>query len=280
MAAKQKTKFNGRAFTSLYISFSGIIMVLSGIILYLAPAGRIAKWTRIYILGLEKADWQSVHTIFTFIFVIAGAFHIWYNWKPLVSYFRRKLQQKIVLRKELFASFVVTLLLFVITLFNVPPFSSVMDLGEYLSDSWSTRQTEPPVPHAESMTFAELAKAIDRPVESLLGMLKKENIVAEKEDVLKKVAEKHHLTPMELFAKMKAVKTPSTSSPYAGKGLGRKTLAEACPELKVELSKAVQALREKGIDASAEQTIKDIASQAALTPLDIMEIINPSDKGF
>ncbi len=280
MATKQNIKFNGRAFTSLYISFSGIIMALSGIILYLAPAGRIAKWSRIYILGMEKADWQAVHTVFTFMFIIAGAFHIWYNWKPLVSYFRRKLQQKIVLRKELFASFTVTALLFVATLFNVPPFSSIMELGESLSDSWSTEQTEPPVPHAEAMTFVELAKAVDRPVDGLLEMLRKENIAAQKEEVLKDVAEKYNLTPMELFARMKAVKTPSASSPYAGKGLGRKTLAEVCPELKVELPKALQALREKGIEASAEQTIKDIASQAALTPLDIMEIINPSSKGY
>ncbi len=255
-------------------------MVLSGIILYIAPAGRVAKWSRIYILGMEKADWQAVHTIFTFIFIIAGIFHLWYNWKPLVSYFRHKIQQKVVLRKELFASFSVTLLLFIVTLFNIPPFSSVMELGEYFTESWATEQTEPPVPHAEAMTFAELSKAIDRPVEELLNSLKNENIIAKKEDVLKDVAERHHITPMELFAKMKTVKKASASSPYAGRGLGRKTLADACKELNVKLPKALQSLQKKGISATAEQSIKDIADRADVAPLDIMEIINPENKGL
>ena len=74
-------KFNRRAFISLYIVISFLIMTVSGLILFLAPPGRIANWTDLTIIGLTKSQWQTLHTVFTFLFVIAAAFHIYYNWR-------------------------------------------------------------------------------------------------------------------------------------------------------------------------------------------------------
>lgn len=230
MDTKKQKKFNWRAFVSLYVTFSFIIMVISGIVLYLSPAGRIAKWTHVYILGLEKESWQAIHIIFTFLFVIAGGFHIWYNWKPFTSYLRTKIQQNISLRKELFTSSLVVLFLLVATLANIPPFSTVIEFGETLTDSWATEQTEPPVPHAESMTFVELAAAIDKPVEGLMENLHNSGISANKNEIVKDVATRNDLTPLEVFEKMKTVKTVSPSSPYAGRGLGRKACGK-CAQL-------------------------------------------------
>jgi len=83
-----RTKFSWRAFTSLYIILSFIIIIISGIILYIAPPGRIAKWAYISILGLEKAQWQALHTIFTFLFIIANCFHLYFNWNSFLSYLK------------------------------------------------------------------------------------------------------------------------------------------------------------------------------------------------
>jgi hypothetical protein len=279
MANRTKKKFNWRAFTSLYITFSFIIMTLSGIILFISPAGRIAKWTHLYILGLEKDSWQAIHIIFTFLFIIAGGFHIWYNWKPFVAYLRTKMQQKISLRKELFASFIVTGLLIAFTLLNLPPFSSVIELGEELTDSWSTEQTEPPLPHAESMTFRELGQAIQQSPKDLISKLAENNVVAQPDEIVQDVANRHNLTPMEIFEKMKVVKKSETSNPYAGRGLGRKSMQEICQTVNIDLDKALLMLKEKGFEASAEMKLKDIAAQYDVTPLYFMEIINPGNAG-
>lgn len=279
MNSNAKKKFNWKAFISLYISFSFIIMIVSGVILYLAPAGRIAKWTHIYILGLEKDAWQAIHIIFTFLFIIASGFHIWYNWKPFVSYLRNKMQQKFSLRKELIASFLITMLLFVFTLLELPPFSSLIELGEDLTDSWSTEQTEPPAPHAESMTFDALAKTINKPVEGLLANLNQNNIIAQQDEIVRDVAEKYNLTPMELFKKMKTFKTTDSSSPYSGRGLGRKTMREICKTVQIDLENSLLLLKDNGINAGAEMTLKNIAGEYDMKPIDIMKIINPDKAG-
>ena len=93
-------------------------MIISGVFLYLAPAGRIAKWTHIYILGFEKETWQAIHTIFTYIFIIAGGFHIFYNWKPLMSYLKDRVKRNFTLTKELSASFIITIAVFLFTGWN------------------------------------------------------------------------------------------------------------------------------------------------------------------
>ncbi|KAA3659798.1 MAG: DUF4405 domain-containing protein [Calditrichaeota bacterium] len=279
MDSKKQKKFNWRAFVSLYVTFSFLIMVISGIVLYLSPAGRIAKWTHVYILGLEKESWQAIHIIFTFLFVIAGGFHIWYNWRPFTSYLRTKIQQNISLRKEFFATSFVVLFLLVATLANIPPFSTVIEFGETLTDSWATEQTEPPVPHAESMTFIELAATIDKPVEDLLANLHGSGISAKKNEVVKDVASRNDITPLQVFEKMKTVKVTNASSPYAGRGLGRKNVRDVCSTLQLDLEKSITLLQENGIEANAEMTLKDIAGKYGKKPVDLMEIISPGKAG-
>ena len=212
MANLQSKKINWRSFTSLYIIFSGIFMLLSGIILYLAPAGRVAKWTHLSILGLEKEEWQAIHTIFTFLFIIASGFHLYFNWNVFISYLRKKTKEKFTLKKELILSVLVTIVVFFMALWNTPPFNYVMDFGEYLTESWADDSTEPPVPHAESMTFSELSTAIDMPAEDMLKNLRQNNIKATKDDVIKDVADRNNMTPLELFGKMKTLKKASESS--------------------------------------------------------------------
>ena len=279
MNAYRGKKFSWRAFTSLYMTFSFLVMIISGIILYLAPAGRIAKWTHIYILGLEKEQWQAIHTIFTFIFVIAGGFHLWYNWKPFMSYLRNKWHSTITLRKELYVSTIFTVFIFTFTLLSLPPFSTVMDWGEALTESWESEETEPPVPHAEAMTFNELAQTINKPVESLIASLKAQNIIVKEDEVVKDAAGRYNLSPMELFKKMQTTKARTADSPYAGSGLGRKTLQEVCQTLNINLEDALNRLADNGIEADAQTKLKDIAKAYDKKPIDIMEMINPQSKG-
>ncbi len=274
MTAYRKNRFSWRAFVSLYMTWAGIIMVVSGIILYLAPAGRIAKWTHIYILGLEKSDWQAIHTIFTFLTVIAGGFHLYFNWKPFVSYLKNKFSQSISLRKEFMTTTILSFAIFTLTIWNVPPFSTVMDFGEYLTDSWSSEQNEPPVPHAEEMTIAQLAEEIKQPAAQLTERLQKQGVNATETDVIKKLAEQYDLAPQELFEKMQLQKSASVSS-MAGKGYGRMKLSEICQDLNLSLERALQRLEQKGIRAEGEIVLRDLSEKYDLMPIDILNIIQP-----
>ena len=275
MPANATKKFNWRSFVSLYMTFSGLIIAVSGVILYIAPAGRIAKWTHISILGLEKDQWQSLHTIFTFILVIAAGFHIYYNWKPLISYLRTRFQQKITLRKEMWLSTIVTIFIFALVLVNVPPFSSVMDLGESIKDTWATEENEPPVPHAEEMTLKELADAVKQQPGQLVANLAAKGITASAEDLVKDLAERQNITPMELYNLMQlkasgeAVKTQS----YQGMGYGRMTLEEVCLKMGIPPEEALMNLQEAGILAEKSGNLKTLASDYNKLPIDLVTIM-------
>ncbi|MHB2155920.1 DUF4405 domain-containing protein [Calditrichota bacterium GD2] len=275
MAAYRRGKFSWRAFVSLYITWSALILLVSGVILYIAPAGRIAKWTHISLLGLEKEEWQAIHTIFSFLFVIAAGFHLFYNWKPFISYLKDKFKQAFALRKELYATTILTIAIFVLTLWNVPPFSTIMDIGEYFTESWESKQNEPPIPHAEELTIEELAKTVQLPLQQIIQNLKEQNIEAAPEMIVKDVAEKYDLTPSELFKKMKVepVQNQQGGASLSGRGYGRMTLADICKDLNIPLETALERLERFHIRADGQMMLRDLANEYDKKPIDLLNII-------
>lgn len=277
--ASNKKKFNWRSFVSLYMTFSGIIIAISGIILYIAPPGRIANWTHLTILGLEKSQWQALHTMFTFIFLIAAGFHIYYNWKPLIAYLRTKFQKKTTIRVELYASVLITVLLYTLILFEVPPFSTVMDFGESVKDGWSSQESEPPVPHAEEMSLEKLAEITKQPLEKFETLLQENNIAAKGTDIVANIAKEYHLTPQELYEIMQVKPSQQMqrdgqkSSQYSGKGYGRMSFEDACSSLQVEPEVAIKRLQDAGYAAQKGSTLKEIATQNNLKPIDVINTI-------
>jgi hypothetical protein len=61
-------------------------MVLTSIILYIVPQGRVAYWADWKLWGLTKTDWGNIHINLGLLFLIALFIHIYYNWKPLINY--------------------------------------------------------------------------------------------------------------------------------------------------------------------------------------------------
>jgi len=275
MAAYRRGRFSWRAFVSLYITWSALILLISGVILYIAPAGRIAKWTHISLLGLEKEEWQAIHTIFSFLFVIAIGFHLFYNWKPFISYLKDKFKKAFALRKELYTTTLLTIAIFVLTLWNVPPFSTIMDIGEYFTESWESEQTEPPIPHAEELSIEELAKTVQLPIQQIIQNLKEQNIEATPEMIIKDVAKKNDLTPSELFEKMNVepVQKQETSTSLVGKGYGRMTIADICKDLNIPLQVALERLEQCNIKAEGQMILRDLANEHDKNTIDLLNII-------
>ncbi len=115
------------------------VSVISGLMLYLSPSGRIANWTNWEILGLSKTQWTSFHIVFITLFIITGIFHIFYfNWKPLWSYISRETKHGIYYKKEFWIAVVISLILVIGTWAKIPPVISVVELGDYITASWET----------------------------------------------------------------------------------------------------------------------------------------------
>jgi len=50
--------------TSLSLGFSFVIMSCTGIVLYIAPHGRVSRWLDWHLFGLDKAQYQGLHCYF------------------------------------------------------------------------------------------------------------------------------------------------------------------------------------------------------------------------
>ena len=154
----KKAQFSWRAFISLGLFFAFLMLLASGIILYLAPPGRVANWTNWQILGLSKQEWQNQHTIFSLSFAILSIFHLFFiNWKAFWSYIIAKAHAGLGKPIEFISILLLALLLGIGTHLGFQPFSTIIDFSEYLSGSWEEPESRPPVPHTEKMTLREIS---------------------------------------------------------------------------------------------------------------------------
>jgi hypothetical protein len=295
MSKETKIKFSWRAFFSLLAAVSFIGMTFTGVILFVVPPGRIANWTGWTILALTKHQWIGLHDWFSIIFVVACGFHLYFNWKPFISYFKSKITKAFALRAEWLAALVVCAVAFVGTVYGVSPFSSLMEWNESIKQSYDSPRQRGPVPHAELMTLTELAENYTGvELETMLENLRLHGIEVESPDVvLGELAEANGITPAELYD-IALGKTGAgrggggggqrgggeLGAPRGGGGggggFGRLTLKQYCQQLGLDVDTAVRKLKDNGYKASPETTMRAIADSAGVHPSQVRAIIESS----
>jgi len=276
MREAKKYRFQLRAFVSVLTMLSFVTLAISGTILFITPPGRIAHWTGWRFWGLTKAEWSSIHIWFALIFLFVAGIHIYYNWRPLVSYFKTRLTKKFSLRREWLFALVLCVGIFIGTLAELPPFSSLLAWDDQIKLGWADPQEEAPIPHAELLSLAELAKEINMDVNTMLDNLHKQALRAATPDsVVGDTAKAKGLTPNQ-FYKI-AVGAPKRSgtghTSGAGLGFGKLTLEEFCRQEKVQLDIALETLQNAGIEAQPDMKLRDIALNNNRKPYQILEII-------
>ena len=211
--------FKARSFISTTLALSFIIISLSGAVLYIMPHGRVAYWINWKIAGLSKDAWEAVHTIMGYVFMVAAGVHFYLNWRLFVSYIKNKLRKGFPLRKELTASLLLTLIVIVGTIGEIPPFSSVMDIGGSIKLAWEKNIEKAPVPHAELMTLETLIENFGLSTEKVLNNLENYGIKAVNiDETLKSLAHKNNMSPAELYH----IIQPHGGAGYRlGQGLGQ-----------------------------------------------------------
>ena len=269
-------KINWRSFTSIYMGFSFILMAITGIVLYIAPPGRVAYWSNWFFIGLTKTEWQSVHTIFSFLFVVSGIFHIIFNWKPLISYLRRKAKESLHIRKEFVLTSFSVFIIFTGVYFDAPPFNYVMDFGENMTDSWATSETEPPVPHAELLTVSEFAKIITENTDDLVSEFAKIGYtVSDTNETIESLAARYNISPSTLYNSLKVDESHNIiSTKYVvGSGIGRKNLSEILKENNIIWEDGIAKLTVAGIKITKDGKIKNIAENNRISPIEIIKAL-------
>ena len=81
---------NMRKITSLTALISFVFLIVTSIILYIVPSGRVAYWAGYRLWGLDKVQWGNVHINLGFLLLIAIILHTYYNWAVMVSYMKNE----------------------------------------------------------------------------------------------------------------------------------------------------------------------------------------------
>ena len=82
-AAAPARPFHKRGWIVFVVGLSAVVLLISGIVLFIAPSGRIANATHWALLWLDKDGWINLHNVFAILFVTGLVWHLVFNGKPL-----------------------------------------------------------------------------------------------------------------------------------------------------------------------------------------------------
>jgi len=137
-----------RKTTSLTTLLSFILLLVTSIIMYVTPQGKIAFWANWEIAGLCKEQWGALHTNLGILFVAAGLIHTVLNWKPIMTYLKTNAKKLRIFTADFCIALAITLFISVFTLFELPPLSAVQGFNEKLKEAAAEEYGEPPYGHA------------------------------------------------------------------------------------------------------------------------------------
>jgi len=273
-----KKGLNWRIFISFGLLTSFLMLLISGIILYIAPPGRVANWTGWSILGLSKQAWQNQHTIFGFSFAVLSVFHLFViNWKAFFAYITTKTTKGLKNPVEFSAIILLTLLFGIGTQLEVQPFTSIINFGESIKDSWESDTNEPPVPHAETMTLEELSlqPALSTTAEAMLETLQKAGLKATATtQTLGEIAQDNGMLPTEVYkllapaakqGKGQGQQREQQKTELQKEGFGRKTLDQIAEENGVAPLALQLALQQQNIVAEPGMSMRTITEKNGIT---------------
>ena len=260
---------NMRKITSLTAMVSFLLLMVTSIILYIVPAGRVAYWAGWELWSLSKVQWGAVHINLGLLFFLSIILHVYYNWQPIVNYLKNRNKQVRIFTADFNISLLVTLVVFVGTLAGIPPLSSIIQLGESISETANLKYGEPPYGHAELSPLQDFAEKVKVDLTEGLALLQTAGIqVSSPKQTIMEIATANGLTPKDLYLTMKPVALAATEvmPEEAVGGTGQRTLAQLCALYQLNPAEIVSGLGVKNIQAELGMTMKAIAAANGIDP--------------
>ena len=270
---------NFRKITSLTALWSFILLILTSVILYIVPAGRVAYWADWRLWGLSKTQWGELHINLGVLFLAAIGLHLYLNWRPVVAYMKNNRKQLTIFNKNFNIALAVTAVVMLGTYLRLPPFSTIINAGNTIKDVAAEKYGEPPYGHAELSSLKTLSDRMGWDFGQSLERLKKSGYTVDdpRQSVLE-VAAKHRVSPRQVFLAMQPVETKAATlssglpdSPPPG--IGRRALTEVAQAYNLDLPLLLRGLNAEKVNAAAEQTLKEIADQHQMAPRDLYDVI-------
>lgn len=262
---------NLKKITSLTMLWSITIMTYTGIMLFIAPPGRIANWANWKLLGLGKEDYAQIHSTFMVLFVIMTLLHVYYNWKPMTSYMKNKAKEMIVFTKDMLVATVLSFIFIVGTLVGSSPFSNFLEFGDGIKNSWEKEYGTAPYSHAELSSLKMFCKKLGFDLEKSKEILKTNNIKFEQGQSLIQIAEENSVSPQFIFKLLEKNFEKEGVKTIQLTGMGKKTISQVAQTLQMSTPKLIEKLKALGIEAEENDKFRKTAEKYDMSPMDVIE---------
>ena len=270
--------------TSLTALMSFILLLLTSIILYMTPHGRVAYWSNWKLLGLSKTEWGNIHITTGVLFLLAIFLHIYYNWKPILLYLKNKSRQLKVFTKEFNIALILTLLVALGTYFETPPVFWVIDAADAIKNSASLKYGEPPYGHAELSTLTAFGLKMQLDPKDSMARLKANGFSVDNAgQTISDIAALNQTTPQQIYLAMRPPEKKNAGVPTLPDspppGFGNQSLETICTHYQLNTKSILDALTEKNIIADPGMSIRNIAEQNNISPFDVYLVIQEKGRG-
>lgn len=205
--------FFNRNLISLVTALSFVAMSLSGIAAFIVPQGKVAYWTNWSFLGLSKTEWGNIHITTSVLFLIAGVWHTWYNWIPLMQYLKGIPGRVAASRRDLSVAILVTVFFAAGAVFRTPPLDQILIFNNWIKESWvRTPADDPPFGHAELLSLKGFCRKMYIDTPQAMAELRRAGLtVADENGTLEQIARKNGVTPAAVYQHIKKLEHPENS---------------------------------------------------------------------
>ena len=203
---EKNKKFNYRRFVSYSTLFSFIMLSITGLILYITPHGSFSRWTNWKLLFFTKDHLEGIHTVFSFVSLFFIIWHLVFNFRVIISYLKTDIfSSKLKIKKELFFSILIILSIIFSSFLYLPPFNSIINLGEHLKRSWEKTSIKAPIADFESHTIEQISqKVFAVPFQKLVKILRSHSfIILNNQQTIKEIAQQNSTSPKEIYLLLK-----------------------------------------------------------------------------
>ncbi len=209
--------FINRILISLVTALSFVTMSLSGIAAFIVPQGKVAFWTNWTFLGLSKTQWGNIHITTSVLFLIAGIWHIWYNWTPLMQYLKGIPGRMTASIRDLVVAILVTAFFTIGAVTKTQPLNYILNFNNWVKESWvKTPADDPPFGHAELLSLKGFCKKMYIDTVEALRELRQAGITVTDENVtVDQIARNNRLTPANVYQVIKKLERPDAVVPVA-----------------------------------------------------------------
>jgi hypothetical protein len=263
-----------RKIVSLTSFLSLAVTLVTSVVLYVVPHGRVAYWADWTLLGLSKDQWGAIHITVGTLFVVALLLHLWLNWKSLTAYMRDARRRMVVMTLPMMVSVLITLFVAAGTLYDVPPMRQLLALSASIKDAATETYGNPPYGHAEQSPLRKFCGYLGIDVEDALAALYAAGydpaISADTE--VRDIARSRGVSPQQVFNDIHAALGGDPFAmlpPGPPEGTGRMTLESLCAAYGLPLDQVMARLGAKSIHARPDMTMRDIAQENSVAPRDV-----------